>query len=145
MVYARIQDGIAVEIIRLPEGLAINDAFHPDIAATFVAATGDVGQGWLYDGNTFTAPAESEPAPPPARRQFTFLEFMDLFTEAEQLTLVEASMTFPAIKLWYDKAVGAQYIDLDDPRTGDGLQKLVDENLITAERKASVMAGQSQI
>jgi hypothetical protein len=64
----------------------------------------------------------------------------DLFTVDEQLTLVEASMTFLAIKLWYDKAVGARFIDIDDPRTVLGLQALVDENLISAERMASVLA-----
>jgi hypothetical protein len=83
-----------------------------------------------------------DPTAPVVKRQFSFLEFMDLFTEAEQMTLVEASMTLPEVKLWYDKALGAQFIDLDDPRTEPGLQKLVDENLITAERKAAVMAGQ---
>ncbi|NBJ13190.1 hypothetical protein [Microvirga arsenatis] len=89
----------------------------------------------------FKALAEADQASDPPKRRFSFLEFMDLFKEPEQLTLVEASMTFPAIKLWYDRAVGAQFIDLDDPRTEAGLQKLVDESLISAERKVSVMAG----
>jgi hypothetical protein len=83
-----------------------------------------------------------DPSAPVQKRQFSFLEFIDLFTETEQLTLVEASMTLPTIKLWYDKALGAQFIDLDDPRTEPGLQKLVDESLIASERKAAVMAGQ---
>ncbi|WP_201829532.1 hypothetical protein [Microvirga zambiensis] len=92
----------------------------------------------VNEDGTFSPP----PGPAPVvQRQFTFLEFMDLFTDQEQLTLVEASMSIPAIKLWYDKALGAQFIDLDDPRTEPGLQALVNAGLISSERKAAVMAG----
>jgi hypothetical protein len=112
--------------------------------------------GFLFDEGTLHVPEEFEAAATevmgqpgwddgvviPAKHQFTFLEFMELFTEDEQLTLVEASMTLPPVKLWYDKALGAQYIDLDDPRTEPGLQALVDANLISAARKATVMLGQ---
>lgn len=141
MRHVRIHDGRVAEIIPPAEGFSLEKRFHPDIVAAIREADDDVQEGWLFDGNTFSAPEPLTSSAPPAR-QFTFLEFMDLFTEGEQLTLVEASMTLPAIKLWYDRAVGAQFIDLDDPRTEAGLQRLVDENLISAERKAAVMVGQ---
>jgi hypothetical protein len=141
--YARIDDGQVQEIIDLPEGVRVEDAFYSEFVSTLVPVdSGDVAQGWAWDGTSFIPPdptaSELEVR---ARRQFSFLEFIELFTEEEQLTLVEASMTLPAIKLWYDRALGAQFIDLDDPRTEPGLQKLVDENLITTERKTAVLAG----
>lgn len=34
--YSRIQDGQAVEIITLPDDVALKDAFHPDIVAQCV-------------------------------------------------------------------------------------------------------------
>lgn len=139
--YARIANGRVVEIIPGIEGVAIGERFVREIVEALVACPEGVGEGWTYDGSEFAPPEPSGPVAGP-QRQFTFLEFMDLFTEAEQMTLVEASMTFPSIKLWYDKAVGASYIDLDDPRTRAGIQALVDEGLITAERKVSVIAGQ---
>lgn len=139
--WARIQSGVVVETFTPPEPFTIHDMLTPDFAAECIPCADDVEQGWLYQDGAFVAPEPEIPAVIPLR-QLTFLAFMELFTEEEQLILVEASMTFPPIKLWYDKALGAQYIDLDDPRTGPGLQALVDANLITSERMAAVLAGQ---
>ena len=120
-------------------------------AAGFTEGIGFDWQGNLWGVESLTEEERDQltalvnahnPDAPPPQCQFSFLEFMNLFTAAEQLVLVEASLTFPAIKLWYDMAMGAAYIDLNDPRTGTGLQALVDFNLISAERMASVMAGQ---
>jgi hypothetical protein len=71
----------------------------------------------------------------------SFLQFMTLFTNDEQLSIVGAAMTDAPTKLWYDKAVGSQYIALDDPRLADGLQMLVDSSLISAARKTRVLQG----
>jgi hypothetical protein len=80
--------------------------------------------------------------PPPAPRRYTWLEFMDLFTEPEQLAIVTASMQNAGIKLWYDKAMGASYIDLDDPRTIEGVNALATASLVTPQRAAEVLASQ---
>jgi len=77
--------------------------------------------------------------PAPVYPQFTSLQFLDLLTEAEQLAIVQAGMQNAAVKLWYDRALAAQFITLADPRTEGGLQALVDGGLLTAERKAEIV------
>lgn len=75
----------------------------------------------------------------PAR--LSFLQFMDLFTEDEQLAVAGAAMTDAPTKLWYDRAVGAQFIDLGDERLAAGLQKMVDAKLLTAARRDRILRG----
>jgi len=77
-------------------------------------------------------------APLPAPR-WTWLQFIERFTESEQLAIVTASMSSAPIKLWYDKAVGAEFIQADEPRTVAGMQALVDAELISAERRAEIL------
>jgi hypothetical protein len=137
--YARIAEGVVAEIVALPEGVAVVEAFHPDIAATLVPAPATVAEGWLYDGQRFTPSQPPDEAPP--QRRFTFLEFMDLFTAQEREAVVAASDT--KIKLFLLMAAGASYIDLDDARTAASLQVLVDTGLLTAARRAAVLAGQA--
>jgi hypothetical protein len=55
---------------------------------------------------------------------------------------IEAPATVPSIKLWYDRAFGVQYIDLDDPRALPGLQALVNAKLISSQRMVAVLAGE---
>lgn len=76
-------------------------------------------------------------------RQYSFIEFMDLFTEQEQLAIAGAAMTDVTVKLWYDRAVGAAYILLTDPRTIVGVGELVSAGLITPERRDAVLSGQT--
>jgi hypothetical protein len=94
-----------------------------------------------YHGDQF-AVIDDTPTPPPSfnHRQKTWLEFMDLFTPEEQITLAGAAMTTPELKLWYDRAMGATYIDLDHERTIAGMQALVDANLIIEVRRNQVLA-----
>lgn len=77
---------------------------------------------------------------PPPYPQFTALEMLDLFTEAEQLAVVNATMTVPAVKLWYDRMIAATFVTYEDPRTEGGLQALVDAGLLSPERKAEIVA-----
>lgn len=56
--YARVDGGVAVEIINLPDGVAVGDAYHPDIAAAIVPCPADVEQGW-------TVSEDGEWSPPP--------------------------------------------------------------------------------
>lgn len=82
------------------------------------------------------AAAVDAPAEP---RQFTPLDFLDLFTQDEQLAVVLAGMQNAAVKLWYDRALAAQFITIADPRTEGGLSALVSGGLLTAERKAEIV------
>lgn len=91
-------------------------------------------------------PPKEEPQPEPEDPAtpvypvFTPLELLELFTEEEQLAVVSATMSNAAIKLWYDKLLAASFITYEDPRTEAGLQALVDNGLLTPERKAEIVA-----
>jgi len=86
-----------------------------------------------------TQPETEDPATP-GYPTFTPLELLELFTEDEQLAVVSATMSSPAIKLWYDKLLAAGFITYEDPRTEAGLQALVDNGLLAPERKADIVA-----
>lgn len=110
-----------------------------------VAEAGDDYQGpmaWIeapegYVQGSFEMPGSTlQPTYP----QLTSLEYLDLFTEAEQLAVVGATMTVPAVKLWYDRVLAASFVTYADPRTEAGLQALVESTLLTPERKAEIAA-----
>lgn len=65
---------------------------------------------------------------------------LDLFTQAEQLEVVTATMTDPLVKLMYDRLLGAAYLSYEDPETEYGLQLLLDKGLITHDRKVAIVA-----
>lgn len=65
---------------------------------------------------------------------------LDLFTQAEQLAVVTATITDPVVKLMYDRLLGAAYLTYEDAETEQGLQLLVDKDLLTAARKAEIVA-----
>lgn len=114
-------------VLRADGACIPNDPANTDYAAY---------QAWLAAGNT---PEPADPPPPAPATQFTSLEFLDLFTEAEQLAIVQAGMANAAVKLWYDRALAAQFITLADPRTSAGLDSLEAGGLLTAERKAAIV------
>lgn len=57
---ARIHDGVVVELVTLPDGIAIAEAFHPD--AGFVVAPAGTMVGMLYDGAFHPAPEPEVPS-----------------------------------------------------------------------------------
>lgn len=65
---------------------------------------------------------------------------LDLFTQAEQLAVVTATMTDPLVKLMYDRLLGAAYLTYEDPEAEQGFAMLVDKGLLTPERKAEIVA-----
>ena len=91
---------------------------------------------WLSEGNT---PLPADPLPPAPPKQFTSLEYLDLFTESEQLAVVSATMAVPQVKLWYDKMLAAGFITTADPRTEGGLAALVGAGLLTEVRKVEIL------
>lgn len=127
--YAIIDAGVVAN-------MAVADA---PLYQNWVPAPDGVGIGWHYDGEAFTAPQEPE-QPEPTHPQLTSLEYLDLFTEAEQLAVVGATMTVPAVKLWYDRMLAASFVSYADPRTEAGLQALVDAGLLQPQRKAEIAA-----
>lgn len=75
----------------------------------------------------------------PPEKQFTSLEFLDLFTEEEQLSIATAAMQSPQVKLWYDRTLAASFVTLSDQRTEAGLDALVSYNLLPEQRKTEIV------
>ena len=96
-----------------------------------------VTSGCFWRGDRWEI-VESVPAPI-VYRDLTTLEFLELFTDAEQVAVVSATMASPVVKLWYDKMLAAMNITLSDPRAEAGLDALVAVGLLTAERKAAIV------
>lgn len=90
---------------------------------------------WCAAGNT---PVQLPP--PPVVRTMAPLEFLELFTQEEQVAVAAAAMQNPMVNLWWTKMFGATYVDFADPRLVQGLQALVDVGLLTSERMAEVLA-----
>ena len=78
--------------------------------------------------------------PPPIYRKFYGNEKLNLFTPTEQLSVVEATMTDPVVKLMYDRLLGAAFLTYEDPETEQDLSLLVQKGLITEERKAEIVS-----
>ena len=91
-------------------------------------------QAWLAAGNTPT-PA---PVPAPVPPQFTFLQFLALFTTSEQAGIVDSTDT--QVRLFLLMAAGASFISLADPKTAQGLAYLVSINLLTQTRETAILA-----
>ena len=72
--------------------------------------------------------------------KFTGNAKLDLFTQAEQLEVVTATMADPMVKLMYDRLLGAEYLTYEDPETEQCLSLLVSKGLLTAERKSAIVA-----
>src|SRR5690606_11595842 len=110
IMWARIEGDRVAEITDIdPAG-----RFHPSLV--WVGCSSDVAPGWHYDGTSFVPPSIVAPEPAPTvYPQFSALEMLDQFTEAEQLAVVAATMTEPAIKLWYDRLIAATYVTYEDP------------------------------
>ena len=57
-------------------------------------------------------------------KRFYGNEKLDLFTQAEQLAVVEATMTDPMVKLMYNRVLAAAHLTYEDAETEQGLQLL---------------------
>lgn len=108
----------------------------------WVPCPDNVAADWTFQDGQFVEPApqQGEPVVPFVPR-WTPLQFIERFTDAEQLAIVTAAQSTPALRLWYDKAMAADEIVSDDPRTIAGVQALVDAGLISAQRKTEILGG----
>lgn len=74
MAYARIQNNIVAEIVKLVDGFSLQQCFHPDLVKNIVSCSEDVRAGWAYkpetgqfseDGNfpDLSTPENTDPEP----------------------------------------------------------------------------------
>jgi hypothetical protein len=72
-------------------------------------------------------------------RKVSPLQFIERFTDAEQLAIVTVTQTNPQVKLWYDKLLASKEVNFDDARTQAGMSALVAAGLITQERSVIIL------
>ena len=63
MKMARITDGVVGDVIVPLDGFRIEECFHPDLLAQYVAVSGDVQPGWIVTEGGIAAPEPAEEAP----------------------------------------------------------------------------------
>lgn len=125
--YALISGGIVDTIVE-------QDSM-PIVLGTWVDVTGlDVGPMDSYDGTKFTKYV----APPPPRI-ITKVAFRFRLTDAEYVGIMSAAKTDIEVAAWLETFNMSTTIDLDSQRTKDGVENLVDKNLLTEARADEVL------
>ena len=99
-----------------------------------------IGDVWTVEPIPEPEPEpEQDPLPPQFPRYYGNAK-LDLFTQAEQLDIVTATMADPMVKLMYDRLLGSAYMTHEDPETEQGLAMLVEKGLLTDERKSAIVS-----
>jgi len=104
------------------------------------APNSNVLPGWRWNGARFLAHL-----PPVGPRTVTSLEFRRRFTAEEQGAITLAASRgleqgLPQLQVWLDDLSAAGDVDLDDPLVAGGLNMLVQEGLLAAERVSELLA-----
>lgn len=106
---------------------------------------GDCPAGWVEmseqrpDASSIAQADGTWASPLPVYRQMSSLDFLRLF-DPERRAIKQAAMQDVDIGIWYDDTVAAQFVTYSDPRVEHGLAALVGAGLLTAERKAEIVA-----
>jgi hypothetical protein len=97
----------------------------------------------IGDPATFEPPLSPTPpaVEPQASTRLGFLDFMNLFTPAEQGAIVNSSDV--RVKLFTLMAAGASFVDLTDVRVNAGVKLLETLGLISQGRALQVLGGQA--
>lgn len=141
-VWARIVGGAVFELVNLPDDLSISDAFHADLAAQFVDATGSgAKQGYLYANGVFSAPP---PPVIPPRTLFSPREIIEtLFTAGEQQAIFTAAQT-PAgwqMAKFIALVTATPMVDITADEFVADVGVVQAAGLLTSARAAQVLAG----
>ncbi len=79
--------------------------------------------------------------PRPESKIMTTLAFMELFTDAEWVAVLDAAKQSSQIQLFVMKMEQAEFMDLDYQATIDGINGLAALGLITVQRAQEVLNG----
>lgn len=94
-----------------------------------------VGIGWLYDGQTFTAPP-----PAPTWRRYDYAGFIDALTADEAVAFVQAKFAQPRLEVWVELA-RVRGINFNDAATRTAAPLLVSLGVLTAGRLDELAGG----
>lgn len=120
---------------RKPDPNSVKNLTWYDIGDSVEGST----SGWSVVGNEAI---QTIVASQTSRRAIgTFSEFIDVFTTAEQTALIGAARSDNTMKLWYDRAVATNSIDLASSTVINGMNAAVAAGLLTEARKTEVIAG----
>ena len=120
--------------------IAIADEPQTEFWVDLTGMDPEPGFTWTYVDGVFTAPAIPDPVPaPPELRVITKAAMMARFTDDEFVRVLVASKTDVMIEAWYAKLTAATTIDLDDQRTKEGINTLVQIGLLDEHRRRAIL------
>ncbi|MBP0492882.1 hypothetical protein [Roseomonas indoligenes] len=95
--FARVQGGVVAEIVKIPADTPpLEERYHPDLIPAFVELSGpgsqSVGEGWLYDGSTFSEPPHAEAPQDPVPASITPRQARLALLQAGLLDEVDAAV-----------------------------------------------------
>lgn len=110
--FARVVSGVVAEIITLPDGVAVADAFHANIVATLELATAAITVGQTFANGAF-GPA-LPPPPPGVPNSVTDLQFRLALNQAGLREQAEAYIASASqdVKDWWDRATRIERADV---------------------------------
>jgi hypothetical protein len=94
--------------------------------------------GWTLSGSVWSAPTSPGVD---LSATITFLQFMALFTPAEQAALIGSNDT--TTKIFVAMATGSGGMQLSNPEVIGGVNYVASIGIITTQRAAQVLAGQA--
>jgi len=119
------------------DGIVINTVIVDSLSEIVdsVVCPDHIGIGHHIDEPVPAIPAEA----PVPQTKCTPLQFIEKFTDTEQLAIVTAAMSSPALRLWYDKLMASQEVVFSDPRMSSGMEALVTFGLISEARSEEIL------
>lgn len=133
--FALIANGLVENVVLWDRAL---DEWQPGPEYFAVRCSDAVAPGWTYEEGVFISPVSS-PAEPETRSRLSAREFRMRLTQAEQMAIRAASLVNMAVGLVYDDFTAADYIDVTNPATIDGVNIYADNDLVRPERVAEIL------
>lgn len=128
-----------------------DDLYHPDVAKFYTEDVPDeAANGDEWNGVTLAKPVIPDPVPvePPAPvpPKVSPVEFKLLLTAQERVAIKAARATDVVIDDFFDIVDDPRltFVDLGLQSTQDALSYLVQQGLLTVERRQQILAGQVQ-
>jgi len=99
--FARVDNNVVVEMITIPDGHAIGDCFHADLAATMHPCDASVTLGWTFNPSTgaFSAPV---PAPLSKARLLAYAQQVQSARLSAGISVNVAPAGSPAVNVLCD-------------------------------------------